>query len=214
MSVRHYIFALGLLVVLAGCRGTRSEEPPVHPNLNMDFQARFDPMEANPFFEDGRSMRMPAEGTVPRGHLRADSAYYRGVNTQGIPISGMPEEVEVDRPFLERGQREYNVYCAPCHGRSGDGNGVIMAGEYGFVPAPTFHSATLRQVPDGYLYRVITNGVRTMPSYAHQIDVEDRWAIVAYMRALQRSQNAQATDLPPEVRDRLAAGETGTSSSN
>lgn len=202
------------LVLLAGCRGTRSEEPPVHPNLNMDFQSRFDPQEANSFFADGRSMRTPVEGTVPRGHLRADSAYYRGLAADGDTLEQIPDRVTVDRAFLERGRREFDVYCAPCHGRAGDGNGVLAAGDYAMVPPTSFHLDRLRTAPDGHFFRVITGGVRTMPSYAHQIDVEDRWAIVAYVRALQLSQGAGPDALPEEVRSRLAASPTGASSSN
>lgn len=214
MHMRHFIIGVVCLVLLAGCRGTRSDEPPVHPNLNMDFQARYDPQEASPFFADGRAMRTPVEGTVPRGHLRADSAYYRGMTAEGDTVEQIPDRVTVDRAFLDRGRREYDVYCSACHGQAGDANAVMIEGQYGLVPPPSFHADRLRNAPDGHFYRVITDGIRTMPSYAHQIDVEDRWAIVAYIRALQLSQNAGADALPEAVRSRLATGANGASSSN
>lgn len=180
------IAAVAVPVLLAGCRGQKFEHQPVHPNMNMDQQRRFEAQEKNPFFADGRSMRMPVEGTVARGNLREDKAYYQGINPDSSFVAEIP--VEVTRSFLERGQKQYNIYCTPCHGLTGDGQGIIMTGQYGFVPAPSYHQDRLRNVEDGYLYSTISNGIRNMPSYAHQVEVEDRWAIVAYIRALQRSQ--------------------------
>ncbi|MDZ7772017.1 MAG: c-type cytochrome [Balneolaceae bacterium] len=185
--------ALALPLVLASCRGQISEKEPIHPNMNMDQQNRFEAQESNPFFEDNRSMRMPVEGTVARGNLRADKAYYQGINPDSSFVEEMP--VELSRELLNRGQRQYNVYCSVCHGVTGAGNGIIMEGQYGFVPAPTFHMDRIRDLPDGHLYSVIANGIRTMPGYGHQVKVEDRWAIVAYLRALQRSQNVSEEEM-------------------
>lgn len=188
---------------LAGCRGTESGAPPIHPNLNMDFQQRLDPQEANAFFADGRAMRTPVAGTVPRGMLRDDAPFYYGRTAAGGPyVTAMP--VPATREVLLRGQERYNIYCSPCHGRAGNGQGIVTTGGYGFAPAPDFHADRLRQIEDGYLFDVITNGVRTMPPYYSQIPVADRWAIVAYVRALQRSQNATAEDVPAPERERLA----------
>lgn len=187
------IAALALPLVLASCRGQISEQEPIHPNMNMDQQDRFEAQERNPFFEDNRSMRMPVEGTVARGNLRADKAYYQGINADSSFVEETP--VELTRELLNRGQSQYNVYCTVCHGVTGEGNGIIMEGQYGFVPAPTFHSDRLRDLPDGQLYSVVANGIRNMPAYAHQIKVEDRWAIVAYLRALQRSQNVSEEEM-------------------
>lgn len=195
-------------VLLAGCRGMESEAPPIHPNLNMDFQRRLDPQEAHEFFADGRAMRVPVAGTVPRGMLREDAPFYFGRTEAGGYVEAMP--LPTTREVLLRGQERYNIYCTPCHGLSGTGQGIVTTGGFGYTPAPTFHSETLREVPDGYLFDVITNGVRTMPPYGHQVPVADRWAIVAYIRALQRSQYATEADVPPgllpELRRQPATG--------
>ncbi len=108
--------------------------------------------------------------------------------------------------LLEHGQTRYDIFCTPCHGAAGDGEGIITTGDFGYTPATTYHSDRLREVTDGYLYDVITNGVRTMPAYAHQIPVADRWAIVAYVRALQRSQNASESDVPAVLLDDIRRG--------
>lgn len=185
------VFILGAL--LAGCRGTTSEKTPIHPNMNMDQQPRKEAQEENNFFEDGRSMRQPVEGTVARGFRKADLAYYEGVGENGDWIAEAP--VEFTQSFLYRGKERYEIYCTPCHGITGDGRGIIMTGGYGYVPAPTFHQNRLREATDGEIYSAIYNGVRNMPSYAHQIKVEDRWAIVGYLRALQASQNATENEV-------------------
>ena len=199
----------GLLTVLllAGCRGHQSEAPPIHPHLSMDFQEKFGPQEANPFFADNAAMRKPPTGTVAQGQLRDSSQLYQGRTPNGEYVERVP--IAVNRAVLERGQDRYNVYCAPCHGKSGAGNGTIMRGDYGYTPATSYHVDRLRQVTDGYLYDVIKNGVRNMPPYAHQIPVRDRWAIVTYIRALQRSQNARPENLPESVVARIEE-QTGT----
>ncbi|MEF8795776.1 MAG: cytochrome c [Salinivenus sp.] len=197
------LFLLGLfaVVLLAGCRGRQSEAPPIHPHLAMDFQEKFQAQTYNPLFEDKASMRTPPTGTVARGQLRANSELFEGRTENGEYVENIP--VAVTRPLLERGQDQYNVYCTPCHGRSGNGNGIIMQGDYGYTPASSYHVERLRQVTDGYLYDVIANGVRNMPAYAQQIPVRDRWAIVSYIRALQRSQYARPEALPENIRSRL-----------
>ena len=192
MHKTFFAAALGALA-LAGCRGMVSEAPPIHLNQNMDFQERFDPQEANPLFADTRAMRPPVAGTVARGFERTDDAFYRGASAGAYtPTSPVPLTEEL----LRRGQQRYNIYCSVCHGKAGDGRGIIMTGQYGYTPAPSYHDDRLRGTEDGYLYHVIANGVRSMPGYAQQITVADRWAIVAYIRALQRSQNASAADVP------------------
>lgn len=202
------LLAVGLFAVLllVGCRGRQSDAPPIHPQLGMDFQEKFGAQEANPFFEDNAAMRKPPSGTVAREQLRQDSELYNGRLSNGEYVEQVP--ITVNRSVLERGQEQYNVYCAPCHGKTGDGNGVIMRGDYGYTPATSYHVDRLRQVTDGYMYDVIKNGVRNMPAYAHQVSVRDRWAIVAYIRALQRSQNAEPETLPESVITRLEE-ETG-----
>lgn len=183
----------GAALVFASCRGQISEKPPVHPNLNMDQQPRMEAQEVNKFFEDKRSMRQPVEGTIARGLLKSDVAYYEGTDANGEWIADIP--VEVTKELLYRGQERYDVYCSVCHGGTGAGDGIIMTGNYGYVPAPTYHQDRLREAPDGEIYSAIYNGVRTMPSYVTQIKVEDRWAIVAYIRALQASQNVSEDEI-------------------
>ncbi|SMO55914.1 c-type cytochrome [Fodinibius sediminis] len=183
-----YLAAIALPVVLSSCRGQISEKPPVHPIMDMDQQERFEPQERNAFFADNRAMRQPVEGTVARGNLKKDTVYYQGINTDSSFVADAP--VKLTKSFLYRGKDRYEVFCTPCHGLAGDGQGIIMANNYGYVPAPSFHIDRLREVNDGYLYSVIANGIRNMPSYAQQIPVRDRWAIVSYVRALQQSQNA------------------------
>jgi len=177
----------GAALVFASCRGQISEKQPIHPNMNMDQQPRMEAQEVNKFFEDNRSMRQPVEGTIARGLKKEDVAYYQGVDANDEWISDIP--VKVTKELLYRGQDRYDIYCSVCHGGTGAGDGIIMTGNYGYVPAPTYHQDRLREAPDGEIYSAIYNGVRTMPSYATQIKVEDRWAIVAYIRALQASQN-------------------------
>ncbi len=205
----------GLLVaamVMTGCRGALSDKPPVHPNLNMDFQEKFQAQEANDFFEDGRAMRPPVPGTVARGFLRDDSRFYYGRDETGayvdvIPVNARGEEL---RAVIERGRDRYGIYCSVCHGDAGDGQGIIMVGNegrgYGYVPAPTFYSDLLASQPDGYFYDVITNGVRNMPGYAQQIPVADRWAIVSYIRALQSSQRAIEGEIPASILAQIEQG--------
>ena len=194
----HRLLIIALLGVgLVGCRGLPSDDPPIHPNLNMDFQEKFEAQERNPFFADNRAMRPPVPGTVARGMLKDDAPFYYGRTEDGAYVEQLP--VPITREFLLRGRERYNVYCAVCHGKAGDGQGIIVTGGYGYTPPPSYHDDRLRQIQDGYLYDVIANGVRNMPGYAQQIPVADRWAIVAFVRALQRSQNAAEGDLPPSI---------------
>jgi mono/diheme cytochrome c family protein len=178
---------------MLSCRGQISEKPPIHPNPNMDFQERYNAQEVNTFFENNMAMRPPVEGTIARGNLKQDDVYFEGLDEDGNLVEEIP--VEVTRDFIYRGKERYDIYCSVCHGGTGDGRGVIMTGQYGYVPAPSFHTDNIRQMPDGHFYSAITNGIRNMPSYATQIKVEDRWAIVAYIRALQRSQNVPESEM-------------------
>ena len=206
MTHRLSLLALTLAVALGGCRGMKSEKPPIHPNLNMDFVQRFEAQEANPLFEDGAAMRTPVAGTVARGQLKTtDNAPFEyGRTADGAYVADIPVPVTAD--LLERGQERYNIYCTVCHGYAGDGRGIVAVGNggqgYGFA-VPSYHTDALRARPDGYIYDVIQNGVNTMPSYGHEIAPDDRWDVVAYIRALQRSQNASSADVPQAERDRL-----------
>ncbi|PEN14358.1 quinol:cytochrome C oxidoreductase [Longibacter salinarum] len=197
------------VLLLAGCRGTTSDRNPIHPNPNMDWQPKYQAQEKNTFFADEAAMRKPVAGTVARGLLKEDPIFYTGRTEAGDYVERLP--IETTRDLLERGKERYEIFCAVCHGKSGDGNGVIMVGGpqgkgYGYTPAPSYHVDRLRQVSDGYLYDVIANGIRNMPGYAQQIPVRDRWAIVAYIKALQLSQNATREDLTSEQIARIQSG--------
>lgn len=188
-STRFSLIAvLAVALTLVSCRGQLSDKPPVHPQQNMYFQERFNAQQENSFFENNMAMRAPVEGTVARGELRDNIALYEGITENGDFVEEFP--MEITKEFLYRGQDRYDVFCTMCHGGTGDGQGIIMTGQYGYVPAPSFHLDRILAMPDGEIYSAIYNGIRNMPSYATQIPVEDRWAIVAYVRALQESQNA------------------------
>jgi mono/diheme cytochrome c family protein len=186
---------------LFGCtRGRPSSKPPIHLNPNMDVQPKVERQSPSNFFVDGAGMRMPVEGTVARGQLRDDPVYYTGKDTKGKPVKESP--VPYTMAVLRRGRERFDIYCAPCHGRVGDAQSMVV--KRGFVPPPTnLHDPRLLTIEDGHLFDVISNGIRNMPSYASQIPVADRWAIVAYVRALQKSQQATMKEIPPEVRKTL-----------
>jgi len=213
--MRFSLPTLALLLLagsLVGCRGMRSERAPIHPNLNMDFSEAFQAQNANPFFADGAAMRTPVPGTVARAQLRTteNAPFYAGRTADGAFVGTSP--LEVTDAVLARGAERYAIYCAVCHGDAGDGRGIIMVGNggagFGYVPAPTFHSDYLRGMPDGYIYSSIANGVRNMPAYGHQLSVTDRWTVVAHVRALQRAQFAQETDVPAAERQQLRPAAT------
>ncbi len=193
LALKHIIALLLISVMIVSCRGQLSDKPPMRHHFNMNFQERFNAQQENPFFEDGMAMRMPVEGTLARGNLRHDAAIFEGLDEDGNYIADIP--FELTRDFLNRGRERYDIFCQMCHGGTGDGRGIIMTGGYGYVPAPTFHSDNSRALPDGEVYSAIANGIRNMPSYATQIPVEDRWAIVAYVRALQRSQYVPSAEM-------------------
>ena len=171
------------LAVLSACRQDMHDQP------------KYTPLRPSDFFADGRSARPISEGTVPRGHLNADVVFYTGKGADGKPSTEFP--LPVTKALLERGEQRYNIYCTPCHDRTGNGNGMIV--RRGYRRPPTYHSDRLRQQPNGYIFDVITNGFGAMPDYAAQVQPRDRWAIVAYIRALQLSQQASINDVPADV---------------
>jgi len=170
---------LVLIAITAGCR------------IDMHIQPYYRPFAKSDFFADDRSARMPVEGTVARGDLREDTYFYTG-KVNGTPGDYMPFPVTAE--VLERGRERFNITCTPCHGRVGDGNGFIPT--RGFRQPPSFHIDRLRKAPIGYFFDVDTNGYGVMPDYAAQVAPRDRWCIAAYIRALQLSQNAPASDVP------------------
>ena len=173
---------LGLLAVLAlaGCRQDMQDQP------------RFKPLAESDFYSDLRSARPPVEGTVARGQLHEDTYFYSG-KLGNNPGDYMPFPVTGD--VLARGRERFNIYCAPCHSRTGDGNGMIV--QRGFRAPPSYHTERLRKAPLGYFFDVMTEGFGAMPEYASQIPARDRWTIVAYIRALQLSQDATMSDVSP-----------------
>lgn len=206
-------FTMQLLIVLAlvaavtGCLQERpSEKPPIHLNPNMDTQPKYKAQRESKFFEDHSAMRMPVAGTVAAGSLKEDTRYYAGKEANGALVRKSP--VPVTAELLQRGRERFNIYCAPCHSQVGDGKGMVV--QRGLLPPPSFHEARLVTVEDGHFYDVITNGIRNMPSYKHQVPVADRWAIVAYVRALQRSERASLNDLPQEIRGQYTQPTSGS----
>ena len=167
---------------------------------DMHDQPRIEPLEASTFFANGMASRLPIEGTIARGNLREDIALYEGKDGAGNLLTTLP--MPIDRPLLERGQQRFDIFCSPCHGRLGDGKGMVV--QRGYKSPPSFHNDPLLSQPVGYYYDVMSNGFGVMASYASQISVEDRWAIAAYIRALQLSQNATEADLDAKDREYLA----------
>jgi mono/diheme cytochrome c family protein len=182
VRLRQIAVVVGFMSIgmLSGCR------------LDMQVQPKQNPLSRSDFYADQRSERPPVEGTVARGELRADTYFYTG-KAGNNPGDYMP--FPVTREVLNRGRERYNIYCAPCHSRVGDGNGFIPSRGFARMP-PSFHIARLQKAPLGYFYDVITSGFGLMPDYASQITPEDRWKIVAYIRALQLSQDATREDVP------------------
>ncbi len=185
--------AAALLFLLGGCRYLRQD---------MANQPKNRPLSPSDFFDDGRSERPLVENTVARGSI-ADDALFVPKDSNEFPLP-------VNQELLDRGEDRYKIFCTPCHGLQGDGNGMVAM--RGMKHPPTFHQDRLRQAPNGYFYDNITNGFGAMYGYSAQIPPRDRWAIIAYVRALQLSRNAKGADLPAELRQKLnQAGFSGAS---
>ena len=188
-------------LALAGCRGGVSDQPPIHLMKNMDQQSRFEPQEPNAFFKDKRGMRQWPTGTVPRGALHADDHLWRG-RVEGDFAATLPTAdadgvpMKLDRTLLVRGRQRFNIYCAPCHDAGGTGAGIVV--KRGMMKPPSLHEERVLGFPVGKLYDIVTNGVRNMPPYRSQIGLRDRWAIAAYVRALQVSRSATLELVPPD----------------
>ena len=170
-------------VALAGCRQDMHDAP------------RYEPLEASTFFSDGRASRTLIANTVPRGQLRQDRHLYEGI-VDGKPAKTLP--MPVTAPVIARGQERFNVFCSPCHGRTGEGDGMIV--QRGFRKPPSYHEDRLRNAPVGYFFDVMTHGFGAMQDYSAQLPVADRWAIAAFIRALQLSQRASVNDVPADRR--------------
>jgi mono/diheme cytochrome c family protein len=173
------LFAFAWVLLFAGCRQDMHDQP------------RFKPLAKSDFYPDLRSARPPVEGTIARGQLQQDS-YFSSGRIGSNPGDYMP--FPVTEEVLARGRERFDIYCSPCHSRLGDGHGMIV--QRGFRAPPSYHTDRLRNAPLGYFFDVMTHGFGAMPEYASQIPPRDRWAIVAYIRALQLSQHATASDVP------------------
>ncbi len=170
---------------------------------NMRDQARYEPYEPTDFFDDQLSARQPPENSVARGQLRDDAHLNTGKGQDGEDAAALP--FPLTEEVLLRGQNRYNIYCAPCHAQTGNGQGMVV--QRGFRPPPSLHQQRLRDARIGHFFDVMTNGFGAMPPYADVTSAEDRWAIAAYIRALQLSQNATIEDVPEEQRGNLGGGE-------
>lgn len=207
IRISRRLGVVGLALCLTAAVGCRQD---------MHDQAKYEALEASTFYADGKSARDLVPNTVPRGFLRADQAYYTGLDASGQGIPGFPMETlkakwggnaqelsdqEFTRVVLRRGQQRYGMFCTPCHGAVGAGNGMIV--QRGFQVPTSFHDERLRTSPPGYIYNVMTEGFGQMSSYARQITPEDRWAVAAYVRTLQFSQSVRTADLNPADLQRL-----------
>lgn len=200
---------------VAWSRGNLTDRRPVTLFLDMDLQKKFKAQSTNDLFADGRSMRPLIEGTVAKGEAFGDSHLYGGfVNGQWADT--LPAGMEMSMDLLNRGQARFNIYCTPCHGYAGQGDGMVNQRALAlvenasgpvqgtvWVPAKSLHDATVAGQPVGQIYGTITNGIRNMASYAAQIPTEDRWAIAAYVKSLQRAFDASIQDVPTTERSKV-----------
>jgi mono/diheme cytochrome c family protein len=203
-------FVVVLGVSIFGFRGSLSTRTPMEVFPDMDHQSKYKPQAESAFFADGRADRPTPPGAVPFGRtsasadanfLKADSALFEGKDAKGAFIKGFPSAITVDASFLEHGKDRFTIYCAPCHGALGDGNGITK--QYGMGATPTYHDDRLRNMPDGEIFNTITHGKGNMLSYADKLTAQDRWAAIAYVRALQRAAHATVADVPPEHKSEL-----------
>ena len=203
--MRYAYYALVFIVVavvsLAGFRGCTSTRSPIELFDDMVRQPKYKAQGRFAFFADGRTDRPIPANTVARGELQSDDHRYRGKNVDGSFARGFPAALPVTHELMARGQQRYTIYCAPCHGAVGDGQGITKA--YGMTATPTYHDDRLRQMAEGELFATITNGKNTMMPYADKLPADDRWAVIAYLRALQRSQDGRLDDVPAAARAQL-----------
>jgi mono/diheme cytochrome c family protein len=190
------VFALASAVAVTGCaRGCTSSRPPIHLNPSMDDQMKVLPQTASVFFFNGASMRDPVPGTVPIGGLKEDDAFFTGKGADGQFVATIP--TTVDDAALERGRQRYVIYCQPCHDARGEGRGILF--QRANVPTGNYHTEKILKYPDGQIFDVITNGVGLMGGYRWPITPADRWAIVAYVKQLQRERQARAANAPADA---------------
>lgn len=192
---RRILFLLVLAGSLTACGIKPSgNTTPLQVHPDMDHQLKFKAQSESAFYPDGRSNRPAVFGTIAYGKLQEDDILATGKDAAGNLIKNSP--VAMSAALLQRGQERFNINCAPCHGRAGEGNGIVKTRSLGALAPANLQEARIREFPDGHIFDVITNGIRTMQPLGGNIPVSDRWAIVAYVRALQRSQFANVKDIP------------------
>jgi mono/diheme cytochrome c family protein len=209
-----WVLVLIAVVSVAGLRGSISRKPPLYVFPDMDRQPKLRPQEPNTFFPDGRSSRQPVPGTIARSHpyeLPVTDPKLEAFPFEDAPantgrIAGTTNFVEngpfqITAQFMARGQQRYQIYCSPCHGPLADGNGITK--KLGMAVVANLHDQRIVAMPDGEIFSVITHGKNLMGSYASQIAVEDRWAVIAYLRALQISRLGSTNDVPAQMRSSL-----------
>ena len=216
-----FLFATIAVVSLAGFRGARSAKPPLEIFVDMVRNPRYDPQHESDFYADTRATRPPVPGTVPLGYTLPEAFLSTGANNnklaqQPAAFSNSPDyydsgrisgfygdgiPLKLNRDLLERGRERFNINCAVCHGPVGMANGITS--QYGLVGVANFQDSRIRKMPDGQIFNTITLGYKTMGAYGSNLSVEDRWAIIAYIRALERSQAATLSDVPPDQRAQL-----------
>ena len=182
----HLCALCPLWLLAAGCRQDMHDQP------------KYIPLRESAFFSDARSARALVVGTVARGQLHEDAHLYTG-KVNGTDTAMFP--FRIDSLVMARGQQRFDIYCSPCHGRTGFGDGMVV--RRGYRRPPSYHDDRLRKAPVGHFFDVISNGFGAMPDYAAQINVKDRWAIVAYVRALQLSEHATVADVPADQREQM-----------
>lgn len=202
--MRYFLIALLLItasvVGIAGFRGSISRKPPLEVFPDMKRQPKLRPQKPSAFFADQRDSRLPVPGTIPADALLEDSPVASG-HVPGTTNFVAANPLPITAELLARGKQRFTIYCSPCHSPIGDGNGIIT--KYGLLKAGNFHDPRIAKMPDGELFNTITVGKNQMPSYAAQVSVSDRWAIIAYVRALERARLGDLNDVPAENRAAL-----------
>jgi mono/diheme cytochrome c family protein len=203
--MRYYLLGLFVAVTVvlcvAGFRGQKTERTPIEIFDDMDRQQKVKYQKPSEFFSDGRAARMPITGTVPASIKNFDDDYYLTGAIGNQWGDGMPKSVEVSPKLMALGKEKYEINCRVCHGSVGSGNGIVT--QYGLAGVANLHDERLRTMADGEIFNTISKGKGQMMGYAGNVPVSDRWAIVAYVRALQRSQKAALSDVPENEREKL-----------
>jgi len=201
--ISHRFAAVSILaasaLAMVGCGGDISRQPPIFVFPDMRFQGKYKPQHDRPFFSDHRVDQRPVAGTVAVGYLKEDEAYNTGVTAENQYVGKNPEKI--DEELMALGQTRFNTYCSPCHDRTGQGRGIV--GQRAIWIPSNLIEDRIKAFNDGEIFNIITNGRRSMPSYRFQVPEHDRWAIVAYVRALQRSTMATPEEVPADVRSSL-----------